>query len=161
MRIFRFLACVVLFIPIAASAQTTSASFTATDQARFARIAPLIGTWSCSDTGPGDKPYTAVVKVEGAWVVWREKSDDPATEYLRWSHSLKAYVVTEVVSSGGLVVSTTTDSDPLNASWKPQFPLQNRNSFNTSLSNGTFMIVAKYVDKNGKSRTGRLICKKA
>jgi hypothetical protein len=161
MRIYTFVACVMVCIPIAASAATTSASFTAADQARFARIVPLTGTWSCSDTG-GDKPYTATVKVEGAWVVWREKTDDPATEYIRWNHNLKSYVVAEVESSGGLEVSTTTGSDPLNASWKPQFPPEDSDSsFNTSFSNGIFKVVAKYVDKNGKSRIGQLICKKA
>jgi hypothetical protein len=158
MRIHLLAVCALMAVPLTASAQAISPNFTAADKARFAKITPLVGNWTCNDTGQS-KPYTATVKVEGAWLVWRDKSNDEAMEYVRWSHTMQSYVVTEITRSGALNVSTTTDPDPLNASWKRQFPPPD-NIMSTSFSNGIFTVSVKFVDKSGKSRTGKLVCKK-
>lgn len=95
MRIRIQVAYLVLCIPIAASAAPDRES---ADHARFAKLLPLVGEYSCSDTG-GGKPYRASVRGEGGWVVWREKNDDPSTEFTRWDSSLQSYVNVEVESA--------------------------------------------------------------
>ncbi len=145
-----------LFIPAAASADQY---YSGADQARFAKLLPVTGTFRCSDTGD-NKPYTATVKVEGAWVVWRENGTDPATEYIRWSPKRHLYVVVELENAGGYNVSTTTGPDPNNATWKHEYPVnKSYSTFTTSFSNGAFSVAAPYV-VNGKRRVGRLSCQK-
>lgn len=157
MRILSLFVYLVLFIPIAASAAPAQET---ADQARFAKLLPLVGEYSCSDTG-GGKPYRASVRVEGGWVVWREKNDDPSTEFTRWDASLQSYVNVEVESRGGLAISTTKSSDPLNASWNHEFPPTTRiKDFRTSFSNGVFGVAVKYVLNDGTSRVGGLTCRK-
>lgn len=157
MRILMLVGYLVLFIPLSAGAGPTDES---ADRARFAKLLPLVGEYSCSDTG-GGKPYRASVRVEGGWVVWREKNDDPSTEFTRWDPSLHSYVNVEIESRGGLAISTTKSSDPLNASWNHEFPPTARiQYFRTSFSNGVFGVAVKYVLNDGTSRVGGLTCRK-
>jgi hypothetical protein len=144
-------------VPVSVSAQALSPNITAADKARSEKIAPLAGNWTCSDTG-GRKPYTATAKLEGAWIVWRDTSDNASSDYLGWSQQMQSYIVAEIYS-GGVNVSTTTDRDPLNATWKHQFPLDT-SIMSTSFANGAFTVSVKYVNKSGKSRTGSMVCKK-
>jgi hypothetical protein len=160
MRLRLLAMLLVAMTPAMAFAQTTTDDASAV-KAHFAKLLPLAGTLRCSDTGPGDKPYIATVKVEGGWLVWREQTDDPATEYMRWNPQLKSYVVAEIEQGGSLNVSTTTDADPLNASWKTEFPAHNDvQSFHTSFANGTFTVALVFALKNGKTYNARLSCKK-
>jgi hypothetical protein len=154
---FAVLAMLVAFsFPAAASA---TQYYTGADQARFAKLLPLAGTYRCSDTS-GDPPYKATVKVEGAWLVWRENSRDPDTEYLRWNPQRKSYIVLEIENDGGFSASTTTAPNPLNATWKHDYPTNPMYStFTTSFSHGVFAVAAKFV-VHGKTRIGRLNCKK-
>jgi hypothetical protein len=156
----RFLAlCALMAILASVPAQAVSSDTATADKARFEKIAPLVGTWTCKDTGES-KPYTAKAKEEGTWIAWRDTSENASTDYVRWSREMQAYIVTEIYSDG-INVSTTTDGDPLNASWKHQFPPQTSiTSFSTSFSNGTFTVSVKYVDKSGKSRNGSMVCQK-
>jgi hypothetical protein len=152
-----------LLAAVVALLLTTNASaapfYTGADQARFAKLLPLVGTLRCSATG-GDGPYTATVKVEGAWLVWRENAEDPATEYIRWSPRRSSYVVVEVESGGAYNVSSTSAADPLNATWTHDYPPDKTyGTFRTSFSKGQFVITANF-NVNGKPRIGRLSCKK-
>jgi hypothetical protein len=144
-------------IPVSVSAQASSSDNAAADKARFDKITPLVGTWTCKDTGQS-KPYAATTKVEGTWVTWRDTSENAGTDYIRWSPQMHAYIVTEIYS-GGVNVSTTTADDPLNASWKHQFPAD-ASIMTTSFSSDSFTVSVKYVDKSGKSRTGSMVCHK-
>ncbi len=132
-----------------------------TNQARSKMLEQLVGRYTCSDTGPGDQPYTAVVKVEGGWVVWREQKDDPSTEYLRWDPNQHAYVVIEVEQKGGYVISTTGDSDPLNATWKHEYPASNvYGAMHTTFAKNVFTVAVPF-HEDGQTRIGRLTCKKS
>jgi len=147
---------VAVLIPAIASA---TPYYTGADEVSFAKLVPLTGTYRCTDTG-GDPPYTARVKVEGAWLVWRENGSDPATEYIRWDAKRKVYLVIETGNDGEYNVSTTTGPDPLNAAWKHEYPPSTMYStFSTRFAHGEFSLVAKFMVK-GKMLTGRLDCKK-
>ena len=123
-------------------------------------LKPLIGKYTCSDTS-GDKPYNAVVKQEGGWIVWREHKDDPSTEYIQWDRDRHAYVVLEVENGGGYSISTTSDIDPLNATWKHQYPVTDvYGPMHTTFANNVFTVAVQF-HYNGKTRIGRLACKKS
>jgi hypothetical protein len=156
----RFLAlCAFVAIQACVSAQAVSSVTAVADKARFDKITPLVGTWTCKDTGQS-KPYTATAKLDGTWIVWRDTSENASSDYIRWSREMRAYIVTEIYPDG-INVSTTTDGDPLNASWNHQFPSKTSiTSFSTSFSKDTFTVSVKYVDKSGKSRNGRMVCQK-
>ena len=158
MRLPLVAACVAICLPISIAAQAASPDFTAADQARFAKTMPFSGTWNCQDND-GSKPYRATAKVEGAWLVWRDASANPDANYVRWSHRLHSYVVAYIGSDGRLEVSTSTSTDPLNATWKQQFPEQGA-PFTTSLSHGVFTVGGTSVDKNGKPAAFKSVCKK-
>ena len=156
MRPVVFAAVIAACCPAFASA---SPYYAGPDKARYAKLLPLVGTYRCSDTS-GDPLYSAAVTVDGAWIVWRESDDDPATEYLRWDGRRKLYVVLEVEHGGGYNASSTAGPDPLNATWAHDYPVDPMYStFTTSFAKGVFTLSAKYL-VHGKPRIGRLSCKK-
>jgi hypothetical protein len=155
----RLTALAMLVAILSPSPSSAAQYYTGADQARFAKLLPLAGTYRCGDTG-GGRPYKATVRVKGAWLVWTEDSSDPDTEYLRWNPQRKSYVVLEIENDGGYSASSTTGPDPLNATWKHDYPTNPMYStFATSFAHGVFAVAAKFV-VNGKTRVGRLSCKK-
>jgi hypothetical protein len=130
------------------------------DSAQSARLRPLVGNWTCSDTG-SSKPYTASVKVEGSWTVWRDTGEDVNTIYLRWSRSIHKYVVANLDGEGDVEVSTTGDTDPLNATWHVEFPAHSSGpAFTVRYARRTFSLARPYINRKGKRVVARLLCQK-
>lgn len=161
MRTFLLAAAALLLLPAAASAApSTSPDYTAVDQVQFARLEATNGTWHCKDTPASEKPDLIVGKQAGNWYVWSESGDQPSTTYVRWVHSIKAYVQNEVDASGTTEIFTTTSLDPLNATWKPVFPPRSGlYPYTSTWSNGTLTATGKYKDrKTGKVLTFKAVC---
>lgn len=132
----------------------------ADDKARASKLLPLVGTWTCRDTG-SSKPYSASVGIEGAWMVWRDTGEDASTIHLRYNPSMKAYVVANIVREGEVEVSTTRAADPLNATWHVQFPAHTSGStFTLRQSGNTFSLARPYVSRSGKRVVAKLYCEK-
>lgn len=129
------------------------------DQARGSKLLPLVGTWTCRDTG-SSKPYSASVKIEGAWMVWRDTGEDASTIYLRYNPSMKAYVVANIVREGEVEVSTTEAADPLNATWHVQFPAHTSGPLFTLRQSGRIFSLARPYVRSGKRAVARLYCEK-
>ena len=124
------------------------------------RLMPLVGNWTCSDTG-SSKPYSASVKVEGGWVLWRDTGEDSNTIYLHWNPSMHEYVVANLTGEGDVEESTTADTDPLNATWQVHFPAHSSGpTFTVKYSGNTFSLARPYVNRQGKRVVARLSCQK-
>lgn len=153
-----FLGTILLAAAVSTAANAQQGS--TNDRAHMSALMPLLGTWTCSDTG-SSKPYPAIVKSEGAWIVWRDSGEDKNTLYINWNDSMNAYVVANVAQEG-VEVSTTKDADPLNATWHVRFPPQTSGpTFTVAYSGGTFSLARPYVNRSGKHAVARLVCKKA
>ncbi len=115
--------CLTLALPATALAEpSTSAGYTAYDQAQYAKLATLAGSWTCNDTPPSKKPDIITGKQAGNWFVWTETGDTPNTTYVRWDHRSQAYVQSEIDAGGASMVATTKSVDPFNATWKVAYP---------------------------------------
>ena len=137
-----------------------SAQGSAEDKVRGSKLMPLIGSWTCSDTGSA-KPYSASVKVEGSWIVWRDNGEDANTIHVRFNPSMRAYVVANIDAEGDVEVSTTNAADPLNATWHVQFPTDTSGPvFTLKYSGGTFSLTRPFVAHSGKRVVARLRCDK-
>jgi|SRR5215469_4935764 len=124
------------------------------------RLTPLVGSWTCRDTG-STKPYAASVTDEGRWILWRDTGEDANTIYIRWNPSMQRYVVANIDGEGDVEVSTTSDTDPLNATWHVRFPdVPSSPMFTVKYSSGTFSLARPYVDRKGKPGVERLACRK-
>lgn len=143
-------AAIALLAPSAANAATS------TDNVRASRLTPLLGDWTCSDTG-SSKPYTASVKSQGSWILWRDTGEDSNTLYIRWNRSMERYVVATIDVEGDLEVSTTSQADPLNATWQVRFPERTSGpTFTVRYSGGIFSLERPYVNRKGKRADARL-----
>lgn len=130
------------------------------DKARDAKLMPLVGSWTCRDTGSA-KAYSATVKVEGNWIVWRDGGEDANTIYVRFKPSMRAYVVADIDAEGDVEVSSTNAPDPLNATWHVQFPADTSGpTFTLQYSRGTFSLARPFVTHSGKRVVARLRCEK-
>jgi hypothetical protein len=91
------------------------------------------------------KPYSAAVKDEGAWIVWRDNGEDKNTLYIRWNQSMQGYVVANFDAGGDVEVSTTKDLDPLNATWRVHFlPQTSGPTFSVTYSSKTFSLARPF-----------------
>jgi len=152
---FLTIVCLVAVASTMARAQNAAAD----DQTHRSALVPLLGKWTCTDTG-SSKPYAAIVTSEGAWIVWRDNGEDRNVLYIGWNQSMKAYVVANVAQEG-VEVSTTTDVDPLNATWHVRFPEHTSGPlFSVTYSERTFSLARPYVSHSGKPAVARLLCKK-
>ena len=150
----------IILLAAAASTNASAQQVSMNDQARTSALKPLLGNWTCTDSG-SSKPYAAAVKSEGAWIVWRDNGEDKNTLYIRWDKSMQAYVVANVAEEG-VEVSTTKDLDPYNATWHVRFPPQTSGpTFSVTYSGTTFSLARPYVSHSGKRGVARLLCKKA
>jgi hypothetical protein len=132
----------------------------ADNSVQASKLTPLIGAWTCSDTG-SSKPYSASVKAQGKWIVWRDTGEDANTIYVRFNPSMQAYVVANVDAEGDVEVSTTKARDPLNGTWYVQFPTHTSGpTFTLSYSAYTFTLARPYVNQSGKRVVARLLCHK-
>lgn len=144
-------------IALAAFSETGIAS---SAESPATKLLPLVGNWTCSDTG-SSKPYRASVKIEGGWTVWRDAGEDSNTIYLHWNPSMHRYVVANFDGEGDVEVSTTGGADPLNATWHVGFPTHSSGpSFTVRYSGNTFSLARPYVNSEGKRVVARLLCRK-
>ncbi len=155
MRIFLGTLCLTLLLPLAAGADpSTSPGYTAKDQAQFAKLAAGDGTWTCVDTPPSKKADVMTAKQEGNWYVTRETGDNPNTTYVRWNHSMQAYVANEVDDLGSTSIATSKSADPFNGNWSQVYPAgQSQYPFTISLSKGTMKTAGSYKD----NKTGKIV----
>jgi hypothetical protein len=153
----------LLLLPVAAAAApSTAPDYTATDQVQFAKLEASNGTWTCKDTPASVTPDVFIGKQSGNWFVWSESGDQPSTTYVRWVHTLKAYVQNEIDAEGTTEIYTTRSLDPFNAIWKPAFPLHaGLYPFTYTFHDGALGATGKYRDrKTHKVFTFKAVCTK-
>jgi hypothetical protein len=147
-----------IFLLLGRSAPASAQQGTTSDAHR-SPLTPLLGNWTCTDTG-STKPYSATVKSDGTWILWRDNGEDKNILYIGWNRSMKAYEVANVYSEG-VEVSTTKAADPLNATWHVRFPEQTSGpTFSVTYSGSTFSLARPFVSHSGKRVVAKLLCNK-
>jgi hypothetical protein len=158
-------AALCAFSTVTAFAQTIPPGYTQFDVAQQAKMRADVGTWVCVSVPAPTIPLTLAETEEGTWFVTRERGDNPATTYERWSHALKAYVLLTIFDSGASNVSRTTSLDPDNATWNqmwPEFDNLGRNRFDSQVtrSGNVLRSVGHFYDDQGRVQISTTTCTK-